>query len=444
MCLLAPKRSLVNSQMRTISRGLLLSLCSLLLAACGFFGAEPTPTPLPPPVELNMVTFNVLGNVERALVEQFTATHPHIQIKLADFRAEPLSYLTNSTPPDILMLAPGEQLDAAISQNLVTDVTDVWQQANLAASYPAAFQRLSERDGKQFFLPLAYAWNAIYYNKQLFAQYNLQPPQTWEQLVELCEILLNNGETPFAVSGRDPFMAALWIDYLDLRLNGAEFHRQLSQGQVAYDSEARVRAFFARWQLLVEQGYFLPEARNLDGLATLLTLVRNEKLTLSANKAVMALSSPLFLNEVPANLRSELDFFPFPVIDASVPVAEALFSIGYVIPTNAPHRLEALEFLAFLNSAEGRAILQKEVNSSAGYVPAFARADTPDLPALSKQGLSLVQSATDLAPPYAISIPQTMFPAIDNLLGQLLADPRRGQPFDLDGALVKLEAARAK
>lgn len=425
-------------------RSLLIACASLLLTACGFFGAEPTPTPPPAPVELSLITFNVLGNVEGALVKQFEAEHPHLKIKIGDYRSDPLNYLTNAAPPDLLMLAPGEQLDAAIEQNLVTDVTDVWQQANLAESYPAAFQRLSERDGKQFFLPLAYAWNAIYYNKQVFAQYNLQPPQSWEELQELCEILLSNGETPFALSGRDPFMAALWIDYLNLRLNGAEFHRELSQSQVEYDKEPRVRAFMELWQQWIERGYFLPDSRNLEGLATFMALMRNEKIKLSNSKAVMALTGPLFLDDVPANLRSELDFFPFPPIDPSLSAAEPLFSIGYVIPASAPHRQEALEFLAFLNSATGRETLQTEVNSGAGYVPAFARADTAGLPDSVKQGLNLVQNAQELTPPYAISIPQTMFPALDNLFRQLLADPKSGKPVDLDGALARLEEARAK
>lgn len=414
----------------------------LLLSACGFLGAEATPTPLPPPVELSMVNFNVLGNLEPALIQAFEAAHPNRKIKLSEYRQEPTNYLTSPTPPDILMLAPGEQLDAAIAQNLLTDITDVWQQADLTNSYPAAFRALSERDGKQFLMPLAYTWNAIYYNKQIFAQYNLQPPTTWDELMQVCDTLVSNGETPFSISGRDAFMAALWIDYLDLRLNGVEFHQQLSTGQVAYDKEARVRTLFETWRSLVERGYFLTDARTLDDLASLTALVRNEKLKLGQGKAVMALTGPLFLNNLPEAFRDELDFFPFPSIDSTRPSAEPVFAIGYVIPASAPHRLEAIEFLSFLNSPEGRAIIQKDVNSDHLYVPAFAKTETPGLPAAIKQGMNLVQSAHDLAVPYGINVPQSMFFAIDNLLRQLVFESTEGKPFDLDAALQKMEAAR--
>jgi ABC-type glycerol-3-phosphate transport system substrate-binding protein len=416
----------------------------LLLTACGFFGAAATPTPPPPPVELSLVNFNVLGSLEPALIQAFEAGHPNLKIKLSEYRQEPTNYLTSPAPPDILMLAPGEQLDAAISQNLLTDLTDVWQRADLANSYPAAFRPLSERDGKQFLLPLAYTWNAIYYNKQVFAQYNLQPPTTWDELMQLCDTLVSNGETPFSISGRDPFMAALWIDYLDLRLNGVEFHQQLSTGQVSYDKEARVRTLFETWRSLVDRGYFLTDARSMDDLASLMTLVRNEKIKLNESKAVMALSGPLFLNNLPEPLRSELDFFPFPAIDPTQPGAEAVFAIGYVIPASAAHRLEAIEFLTFLNSAEGRAIIQKDVNSAHLYIPAFAKADTPGLPADVKQGMNLVQSAHDLAVPYGVNVPQSMFFAIDNLVRQVVFESTEGKPFDLDAALQKMEAARAQ
>jgi multiple sugar transport system substrate-binding protein/raffinose/stachyose/melibiose transport system substrate-binding protein len=237
-------------------------------------------------------------------------------------------------------------------------------------------------------------------------------------------------------------MAALWIDYLDLRLNGPEFHQQLSTGQVEYDKEGRVRTLFESWRSLVDRGYFLTDARNLDDLSSLIALVRNEKLKLGQGKAVMALSGPLFLNNLPEAFRAELDFFPFPAMDPTQPNAEAVFSLGYVIPVAAPHRLEAIEFLSFLNAPEGRAIIQKDVNSAHLYIPAFAKMDTPGLPAELQQGMRLVQSAHDLAVPYGVNVPQSMFFAIDNLVRQLIFESKEGKPFDLDAALQKMEAAR--
>lgn len=419
---------------------LVITLIGLLLVGC-WGEEEAAPAPQAPPVELELMTINVLNNVEEALVKAYMAANPAVKIKLSSTRGGAINALNNPTPPDILVLAPGEQLNTAIDQGLLTDLSEVWEQSGLSSGYPAALRRLSEREGKPFFLPLAYAWNAIYYNKQIFAQYNLQPPRTWDELLQLCETLVINGETPFALAGRSRLMTTLWIDYLNLRLNGPEFHQQLVTGQVAYDQEPRVRLLFETWRALLERGYFLPDSRNLTTLSSLTALAHTEKLRISNDKAVMALTGPYFLDDIPEPFRAELDFFPFPVIDASWPNAETLFAIGYVIPANSTHRAEAMQFLAFLNSDTAREIMQKDVTLTQVYVPAFAHTDDEGIALMTEQGMALVQGSPDLSAPFGLSVTQGNFPALNDFLNQLLF---RGtdKPFDLDAALAKLEASR--
>lgn len=434
----------MQSARRYTQRWLTSTLITVLLvAACWGGEEEAAPAPQAPPVELELMTINVLNNVEDALVKAYMAANPTVKIKLSPTRGGAINALNNPTPPDILVLAAGELLNNAIDQGMVTDLSEVWEQSDLTASYPPAFRRLSEREGKPFFLPLAYAWNAIYYNKQVFALYNLQPPRTWDELMQVCETLVINGETPFALAGRSRLMTTLWIDYLNLRLNGPEFHQQLVTGQIAYDQEPRVRSLFETWRSLLERGYFLPDSRNLTGLSALTALAHTEKLRMGNGKAVMALTGPYFLDDIPEPFRAELDFFPFPAIDASWPAAETLFAIGYVVPANAAHRAEAMQFLTFLNSETARAIMQKDVTLAQVYVPAFARLEDEGMALTTEQGMALVQGAAELSAPYGLSVTQGNFPGLNDFLNQLLF---RGtdKPFDLDAALAKLEAARQR
>ncbi|MCX6045449.1 MAG: ABC transporter substrate-binding protein, partial [Chloroflexi bacterium] len=170
-------------QFKRMMESSLLGICAiLLLSACGLFGGQGEPTATPAaPVTLKYISLDQFAGVEAALIKQFQTDHPNLQIDKEQFRADPLQYLTNTPPPDVLTIAPSLWLDQAIEQGLVTDITDIWQQAGLNDAYPANLRPLSERNGKQYFLPIGYSWNAIYYNKQVFAQYNLQPPQTWDE-----------------------------------------------------------------------------------------------------------------------------------------------------------------------------------------------------------------------------------------------------------------------
>lgn len=422
--------------------GFALTLLSalLMLAACGFFGGpEPTATPVAP-ITLTYASFGRFAGVEDTLIDQFQKDHPNLKIDKQQFRFDPLQYLTNTPPPDMMTIAPSIWLDQAIEQGLVTDISDIWQQAGLGDAYPANLRVLSERNGKQYFLPVGYNWNAIYYNKAVFAQFNLQPPKTWDEFTQICDTLLINGVTPLALSGRNGFMSSLWIDYLDLRLNGAEFHRQLENGEIAY-TDAKVRTVFEQWHELVAKGYFIEDARSLQTLSSLTAIVRGDNGQLGNRKAAMVLTGPIFLDDLPEPFRKELDFFPFPTMDPAIPSSEVVFSIGYMVPAKAPHRQEALAFLTYLGSDKAQALLAQ--NASNGlYAPARATVNQDNLSPAIKQGIQLIQETKAVAVPYFISVDQKIQSAQDGVLRQLLTDPTSSQPFDLDSLLTNLEAAR--
>ena len=60
-----------------------------------------------------------------------------------------------------------------------------------------------------------------------------------------------------------PWTLAAWFDYLNLRLNGIEFHQRLLRGEERFIDE-RVRRVFAYWKLLLEKKTFMS---NMPGWA---------------------------------------------------------------------------------------------------------------------------------------------------------------------------------
>jgi ABC-type glycerol-3-phosphate transport system substrate-binding protein len=113
-------------------------------------------------------------------------------------------------------------------------------------------------------------------NKQVFADYNLQPPQTWDEFITICETLRANGETPLAISGNEPWASYVWFEYLNLRLNGPAFHRGLLTGKEHFDN-ARVRTVLETWRSLFTNGYYVEKPQALGSLNAVAALVRNER-----------------------------------------------------------------------------------------------------------------------------------------------------------------------
>ena len=68
-------------------------------------------------------------------------------------------------------------------------------------------------DGKQYAIPLDTNGYAIFYNKGIFDEYNLEVPKTISELKAICETLTENGIQPFAAP-----MQELWglQEYVDV------------------------------------------------------------------------------------------------------------------------------------------------------------------------------------------------------------------------------------
>ncbi len=341
-----------------------------VLAACG--GASESTTVALEPATLRWITWEANGEVEGLMIDGFQTEYPQIEFTRQQIGAELQSYLAESPPPDLINIDISHDLELAIRNGQLTDLSELWQELDLAATMPTSLQGLGSSEGKQYLLPLAFGWEVIYYNKAIFDQYNLTPPTTWDEFMLICETLIINGETPLAIGSNDPFTIFPWFEYLNLRLNGADFHRDLLAGRVPLTDD-RVRAVLETWWMLFNNGYFGEEATRQSmyaGLAVAGALVRGDNDLISRNKAAMALLHTQTIGELPATLQSELDFFRFPIIDPQLPVAEVVTLIGVVAPNQTSNLPAALQFLRHVGSADVQGMLAQNVGMQAiQYAP---------------------------------------------------------------------------
>lgn len=398
-----------------------------------------TPELTPATVTLQLIGFppeSAEGQAEQQIIEQFQAAHPHVQVEhtLAN---EPFEdALASSSPPELMWVSPTFPLAKPISQGQLTDLTEVWLQSGLLESHPAGLQALSAREGKQYYVPLAYGWAAIYYNKTIFAQYNLTPPQTWEEFFLVCDTLLTNGVTPLALSSDLP-TGIMWFEYLNLRLNGAAFHRNLLAGKISYE-DARVRKVLETWQQLFTHDYFIEDPYRYDDRSSLRTVIPSGVGSKSQPKAAMILTDSLLVGELPVDSQAELDFFSFPILDPAMPVAESLIVIGYATPVKAAHAPEALAFLTYLASAEAQTTLAKHLAvGSVTVAPTRTDIDPAVLTPALRKVLALVKASNDLVPTFWTISDYALIEVLEQEYGQFLSKPHAIDPF-----ILKLEEAR--
>lgn len=323
------------------------------------------------------------------LVEEFKTENPDIEVKLSTvdhegFKTAVRTWLVSDDPPDIITWFAGERANFFISKGLILDITDIWEEAGWMEQFPKAFQSISFFDGKAYFLPSNWYWWGIFYRKSIFEKHSLQEPTTWEEFLQVCETLKSNGVTPITIGTRYRWTAAGWFDYLNLRVNGQEFHMGLMAGKEKYN-DPRMLDVFTYWRQLLDKGYFLENAASYSWQEALTPLEQGE--------AAMYLIGQFIFDNVSEGVQGDLDFFQFPVIKPDVPLAEDTPTDGYMIPKDAKHPEAAKKFLKFLGSEKGQQIWIEKT----GRIGVNTGVPMDLYPPLTQKGIKMIQGTAALA-----------------------------------------------
>ena len=212
-------------------------------------------------------------------------------------------------------------------------------------------------DGKQYAVPFGYYQWGVYYRKDLFEKYGIAVPTTWDEFLKACATLKSNGITPFTIGTKYFWTAAGWFDYLNLRINGMDFHQELMAGNASY-TDQRVKDVFVKWRELLDPGYFIENHTSYswqEGIPPLLQ-----------GKAAMYLMGNFLMWNVPKSEdAANLDYFQFPTINPSLPKYEDAPTDIIAIPKGATNKADAKKFMAFV----ARADVQSKLNSAIDMLP---------------------------------------------------------------------------
>ena len=150
------------------------------------------------------------------------------------------------------------------SKGLLLDLSDMWTGSGACANFSDALKQLSsDESGKQIFVPTNYYWWGVFYRKSAFDKWGVKIPTTWDQFLGVCDDLKRKNVHALSIgTGSTPWVASGWFDYLDLRVNGAKFHRELLAGQHSFDSP-EVHAVMDRYAELLP--YFDPKGAPTPG-----------------------------------------------------------------------------------------------------------------------------------------------------------------------------------
>jgi len=357
----------------------------------------------------------------------------HTIVEHEAFKTAIRTYLISDPAPDVLTWFGGERARYFVNKGLIADVSDVWASAGFDKAFAPAFTALGTTNGKQYFMSTNYYWWALYFRPSVLKANNITPPKTFDDLLGACDTLVKAGITPITIGTKAPWTAAAWFDYLDMRINGPEFHVQVVSLQIPY-TDPRIKKVMTTWKSLFDHKCFNTDSPGLQW--------QDAVTPLAQGKAAMYLMGQFITdtyNGLPATTpgydQKDLDFVRFPIVDPTQKIGEDAPTDGYFLAAKGGNLDGAKKFLAFLGSKE---IIQKGVDEL-GRLPVRTDVDTSKFTTAQLQGIKLIQTADYVAQFYDRDNPPDMADAGLNAFGGFYADYGA---TDIDKMLASLEDAR--
>lgn len=294
------------------------------------------------------------------LLQRFAQHNQDIKLVIKSYEAEKYKaefahWLQEPTHSDVMYWFSGERLRSFVKQGLIKKLDKQWQDNHWQQQFSSGAISSITYHGHQYALPIHYYPWAIYYKKSLFERLNISPAHDWQSFLENCATLKKNGIAPIVIGSKNYWTLAAWFDYLNLRINGLQFHQALVSGKISY-LDVRVRSVFNYWQVLINQGYFLTDHHKLSWRKALPFLYRE--------KGGMMLMGNFWTSQIPAALYHDFEMFRFPIINSSLPVYEEAPTDVWLIPANVQNLSAAQRFLQFMASRD----IQYEINTKLGMI----------------------------------------------------------------------------
>lgn len=364
-----------------------------------------------------------------ALVADFEAENADIDVQMnimdrEAYKTAIRNFLTTD-PPDVANWYPANRMKPFVDAGLFTDISDVYA-ANGLDTQLASTMPIVTQDGKQWMVPYTYYQWGIYYNKSAYDQVGATVPATWDEFIANCAKFQAAGIDCLTTGTSQLWPAAGIFDYLNLRTNGYEFHKQLTNGEVAWTDD-RVRATFAEWAKVVP--YTTANHAAIDWQDAVPLLVQGKAANyVMGNFAVAAFKEGGLTDET-------LGFMPFPTISADVPRAEEAPTDAVFIPAGAKNVEDAKAFMAFV----ARADVQTKLNEALGQLPVNAGSTVGNDPFLQAGFEMLSTTPGGIAQFFDRDAPAEMAKAGMEGFQRFMV-----QPEQLDAILERLEQVRGQ
>src|SRR5690625_4745369 len=300
-------------------------------------------------------------------IEDFTAEtgiEVNVQWQGRDNVQRLVPALNTNEVPDLVDQSYVNTYGSLVSTGQVQGLSTAWSAdvdgetlADIVPSQYLEYIDIQLDDGEYWMVPYLLTSDAIWYDAGAHPDLVDNPPQSWEQFIDLLDELKAEGHTPIALDGDIPGYNVYWFKTILLRElgPGALYDLASDETGASWDDPAVLEAA-QKVQELVEGDYFI------DGYQAS-QFPQQQQQWASGNASLLFMGSWAPAETTPyANEDFEYSSFPFP---AGTHDSARVDFTGFVVPGTAENGEAAQQFAAFFLQEEYQEMLGQE----AGLLP---------------------------------------------------------------------------
>ena len=178
--------------------------------------------------------------------EEFNASHDDIHLTISspnDASTIMRTRFVREDYPDIIGIGGDINYSYYVDADILADVSDYPGLADIKESYVDILEALeiTPADGT-YGVPYVANAAGILYNKDMFEEHGWEIPETWSELISLCEEIQSEGILPFYFGFRDTWTCLAPWNSLAVDLAPADTCKQVNAGETTFTDEYRETA----------------------------------------------------------------------------------------------------------------------------------------------------------------------------------------------------------
>ncbi len=188
-----------------------------------------------------------------------------------------------------------------------------------------------------------------YYNKDMFTQYNLEVPTSWDEFLNCCKVLKDNGVQPIVMGDAENYVMQFGLYQIacnEIYAENPDFDKQLRSGDTKFTDEGTWDKVLEMYTELYDNGY-------IDGSMSLgLTNAQSQQLFIDGEAAMIfdgGFNMPAISKE--GAVSFERGYFPLPGTDGDTYAALSP-KAGPAIYAESEYKDECKEILELLYDGE--------------------------------------------------------------------------------------------